>query len=84
MVRARFAVITVIIFFLSIAGLRFYASNLEQQVINLTRSTDEINAREMSLKQELAALVSPNRIYNYCKDVLGMKRAVDIVVINGK
>lgn len=73
-----------VLIFLLIVGLRFYASRLEQNAIGLTRSVEELQAEEMSLKQELAALMSPNRIFDYCRDKLGMKRATDIVVIKNE
>lgn len=71
-----------VIFFLMIAGLRFYSSYIEQQVVEITRSIEEISAEEMSMKQELSALVSPIKIYDHCRLKLGMKRATDLTVIN--
>jgi cell division protein FtsB len=77
----RLAVHCGIIFFLSLAGMRFYASYLEQEVAAISRVIEQLSMEEMSLNQQLSALKSPNIIYSYCKDTLKMQRSTSVGVI---
>ena len=77
----KFALHGGILFFLILACMRFYASFLEQEVAVTTRAIEQISMEEMSLKQQLSALKSPNRIYSYCKDTLKMHKSTNIGVL---
>ena len=77
----KFAVRGGILFFLILAGLRFYASYLEQGVANISHTIEQLSNEEMSLKQQLSTLKSSNRVYNYCKDTLKMQRSASVGVL---
>jgi cell division protein FtsL len=78
----KFALRGGIIFFLILAGMRFYSSYLEQKVADISSTIEQLSMQEMSLKQQLSTLKSSNRIYNYCKDTLKMQRSTNVGVIN--
>ena len=80
----KFALRGGILFFLILAGMRFYASHLEQEVAITTRAIEQISMQEMSLKQQLSALKSPNRIRSYCKDTLKMQNSASVGVLKTK
>ena len=61
--------------FVMIVGLgffRFNASQLEHSLSRMERSIARYAAEEMELKQILSGLISPIRIYSFCKEQLGM------------
>ena len=70
-----------LMFFLILAGMRFYSSFLEHEVADITRAIEQLSMQEMSLNQQLSALKSPNRIYSYCRDTLKMQRSTSIGVL---
>jgi len=70
-----------IIFFLVLAGMRFYAGYLEQEVAAISRTIEQLSMEEMSLSQQLSALKSPNMIYSYCRDTLKMQRSTNVGVL---
>jgi len=80
----KFALRGGIIFFLVLAGMRFYASYLEQEVTVTSHAIERVSMQEMSLKQQLSALKSPNRIYSYCKDTLKMQKSTNVGVLKTK
>jgi cell division protein FtsB len=77
----KFAVHCGIIFFLSLAGMRFYAGHLEREVAAISRTIEQLSIEEMSISQQLSALKSPNIIYSYCKDTLKMQRSTNVGVL---
>ena len=58
-----------------LVGFRINASQLERILGELDRGIERYSAEELELKQEYSALVSPMKIYSYCKEKLGMERA---------
>ena len=70
-----------LLFFLILAGMRFYTSYLEQEVAVITHAIEQLSMQEMSLNQQLSALKSPNRIYSYCRDTLKMQRSTSVGVL---
>jgi len=77
----KFALRGGILFFLILAGMRFYASHLEQEVAVTTRAIEQLSMQEMTLKQQLSALKSPNRVLSYCRDILKMQRSANVGVL---
>ena len=59
---------------------RFSASQLEYRLSVMERSIERYAAEEIELKQSLSSLTSPNKIYSYCKDRLGMNAAKQEIV----
>ena len=62
-------------FFAMMAGLgffRFSASQLEYRLSSVERNIERYATEEIELKQALSGLVSPIKIYSYCKEQLGM------------
>ena len=70
-----------ILFFLILAGMRFYAGHLEQEVALTARAIERLSREEESLRQQLLALKSPHGIYNNCADRLKMERAADVGIL---
>jgi hypothetical protein len=70
-----------ILFFLVLACMRFYAGYLEQEVAVISRAIERLSLQEMSINQQLSALKSPNKIFNYCRDNLKMNRSTNVYVI---
>ena len=54
---------------------RFNASQLEFRLSGIERSIARHAAEEIELRQTLSSLISPVKIYSYCKDRLGMQAA---------
>jgi len=82
--RSGFIIIFVIcggILFLTLACVRFYAGYLEQEVAVTTRAIEQLSMEEMSLKQQLSALKSPNRVYSYCRDTLKMQKSTSVGIL---
>ena len=77
----KYALPGVIVFFLILAILRFYAGYLEQKVATMSRAIEQLSMEEVSLNQQLSALKSPNLIYSYCRDTLKMQRSTNVRVI---
>ena len=69
------------VLFLMLACVRFYAGHLEQEVAVVTRAIEQLSMEEMSLKQQLSALKSPNRVYSYCKDTLKMQKSTNVSIL---
>jgi 5-bromo-4-chloroindolyl phosphate hydrolysis protein len=77
----KFAIHGGILFFLILAGMRFYASYLEQGVATISHAIEQLSSEEISLKQQLSTLKSSNKVYNYCKDTLKMQRSASVGVL---
>ena len=71
----------VLIIFLILAFMRFYAVFLEREVAAVERAIERVSSEEMSLSQQLSALKSPNLIYSYCKETLKMQRSAGAGVL---
>ena len=80
----KFALRGGILFFLILAGMRFYASHLEQEVAITTRAIEQVSMQEVSLMQQLSALKSPNRIRSHCRDTLKMQNSTSVGVLKTK
>ena len=77
----KYALHCIVIIFLVLACMRFYAIHLEQEVAAISRKIEQLSIEEMSLNQQLSALKSPNMIYSYCRDTLKMQRSNNIIVL---
>ena len=71
---ACFAIVVTLVIGLGI--LRFHAARLAYYLESVNQSIQKYSEEEMVLRQELSALVAPIRIYSYCKESLGMQKAV--------
>ncbi len=56
--------------------LRFHAARLAYYLESVNQSIQKYSDEEVILRQELSALVAPIRIYSYCKESLGMQKAL--------
>ena len=56
--------------------LRFHAARLAYYLESVNQSIQKYSDEEVTLRQELSALVAPIRIYSYCKESLGMQKVV--------
>lgn len=65
---------------LGLGSMRLYAVYLEHRLSEMTRLVDEAQERQLLLRQELASLLSPARVYSYAHAELGMGYATRIVV----
>ncbi len=54
--------------------LRFHAARLAYYLESVNQSIQKYSEEEVTLRQELSALVAPIRIYSYCKESLGMHK----------
>jgi cell division protein FtsB len=65
----------VVIFFVVLGGLRFYAGNLEIQLAGISRQMENLSQEEVHLKQEFSTITSQLYVYQFCQEKLGMKKA---------
>ncbi len=56
--------------------LRFHAARLAYYLESVNQSIQKYSDEEVTLRQELSALVAPIRIYSYCKESLGMQKVL--------
>ena len=66
----------VICLLIGLGILRFHAARLAYYLESINQSIQKYSDEEIVLRQELSALVAPIRIYSYCKETLGMQKAV--------
>lgn len=66
----------VILLVIGLGVLRFHAARLAYYLESVNQSIQKYSEEEVSLRQELSALVAPIRIYSYCKESLGMQKVV--------
>ncbi len=64
----------VIILIIGLGILRFHAARLAYYLESINQSIQRYSDEEVTLRQELSALVAPIRIYSYCKESLGMQK----------
>lgn len=61
--------------------LRFHAARLAYYLESVNQSIQRYSDEEVILRQELSALVAPIRIYSYCRESLGMQKAVKAEIL---
>ena len=66
----------VIILIIGLGILRFHAARLAYYLESINQSIQRYSDEEVTLRQELSALVAPIRIYSYCKESLGMQKVM--------
>lgn len=75
-----FGLLFVFLLLLGLGSMRLYGVHLEHRLGKLTRLVDEAQERNLLLRQELASLLSPARVYSYAHAELGMGYADRIMV----
>jgi hypothetical protein len=64
--------------FMGLGVLRLYSFRLECKLNNINSQIESFQAQQISLKQNLSALLSPGRVYGYSKKQLGMTFASNV------
>lgn len=67
--------------FLGLGVLRLYNFRLEYKLNSINAQLEELQCQRISLEQNMSALISPERIYGYSKNQLGMTFASQIKVL---
>lgn len=65
-----------LIVILGLGVLRFHAARLAYHLDSLNLSIQRYAKEETALQQQLSTLVSPYKVYSYCKERLGMTKAL--------
>lgn len=80
--RAPWALLLIFVFLLllGLGSMRLYAVHLEHRLCEVNGLLDEAQERQLLLRQRLASLLSPARVYSYAHAELGMGYATRIVV----
>ena len=68
--------VVVISLVIGLGILRFHAARLAYYLESVNQSIQKYSDEEVSLRQELSALVAPIRIYSYCKESLRMQKVL--------
>ena len=68
--------VVVISLVIGLGILRFHAARLAYYLESVNQSIQKYSDEDVSLRQELSALVAPIRIYSYCKESLGMQKVL--------
>ena len=64
--------------FMGLGILRLYSFRLECRLNSINSQIESFQAQQISLKQNLSALLSPGRVYGYSKKQLGMTYASNV------
>lgn len=64
--------------FMGLSVLRLYSFRLECRLNSLNDQIDSFRAQEVSLRQELSAILSPGRVYSFSKEKLGMTSVAEV------
>ena len=75
-IRFVVALCVVIGLIIGLGILRFHAARLAYYLESINQSIQRYSDEEVTLRQELSALVAPIRIYSYCKESLGMQKVM--------
>ena len=75
-IRFVIALTVVISLIIGLGILRFHAARLAYYLESVNQAIQRYSDEEVTLRQELSALVAPIRIYSYCKESLGMQKVV--------
>ena len=75
-IRFVIALTVVIGLVIGLGILRFHAARLAYYLESVNQAIQRYSDEEVTLRQELSALVAPIRIYSYCKESLGMQKVI--------
>ena len=75
-IRFVIALTVVIGLVIGLGILRFHAARLAYYLESVNQAIQRYSDEEVTLRQELSALVAPIRIYSYCKESLGMQKVM--------
>ena len=75
-IRFVVALTVVIGLIIGLGILRFHAARLAYYLESVNQAIQRYSDEEVTLRQELSALVAPIRIYSYCKESLGMQKVM--------
>lgn len=78
---AALCVILGFIAFMGLGVLRLYSFRLECRLNGINSQIESFRAQEITLRQELSAVLSPGRVYAFSKEQLGMTYAADVKVL---
>lgn len=79
--KSPYLILFALIFFASFMGLgvlRLYSFRLEYKLNSVNSQIDSLSAQHVALKQNMSALLSPARVFEYSKKQLGMTYASNV------